>query len=182
MKHLIFINGTMGAGKTTVSRALQKLLPGCVLLDGDWCWDMDPFVVTGETKAMVLDNICHLLQNFLRCSAYENIVFCWVMQEEATLWEIAHRLERNGWDFYRFTLLCSREELCRRLQRDVEVGVRRADVIPRSLARLPLYSSMDTVKIETDGRSPDQVAREMEAYMARGERQSSPSRRFAEKQ
>lgn len=33
--NLIFINGTMGAGKTTVSRALQKLMPPCVFADGD---------------------------------------------------------------------------------------------------------------------------------------------------
>ncbi len=28
---------------------------------------------------MVMDNICHLLNNFLHCSANENIVFCRVI-------------------------------------------------------------------------------------------------------
>ena len=26
-----------------------------------------------------MDNICHLLNNFLRCSACENVIFCWVI-------------------------------------------------------------------------------------------------------
>ena len=57
----------MGVGKTTTCRILRDRLDKCVFLDGDWCWDMHPFVVNAETKAMVLDNICHLLNNFLQC-------------------------------------------------------------------------------------------------------------------
>ena len=40
MKNLIFVNGTMGAGKTAVCRALQSRLEPCVLLDGDECAEM----------------------------------------------------------------------------------------------------------------------------------------------
>lgn len=76
MKNLIFVNGTMGVGKTTVCRALNRLLPNSVLLDGDWCWYMDPFVVTEETKTLVMDNICHLLHGFLDCTVFENVIFC----------------------------------------------------------------------------------------------------------
>ena len=76
MKDLYIIGGTMGAGKTATSRALKARLVACVFLDGDWCWDMHPFQVTEETKRMVMDNICYLLNNFIGCSAYQNIVFC----------------------------------------------------------------------------------------------------------
>ena len=76
MKHLYLIGGTMGVGKTTVCRILKKSLENSVFLDGDWCWDAHPFHVTDETKKMVTDNICHLLNNFLHCSAYEHIIFC----------------------------------------------------------------------------------------------------------
>ena len=60
MKNLIFINGTMGSGKTAVSQKLKILLNKSVFLDGDWCWDMVPFVVNNETKEMVLENITFL--------------------------------------------------------------------------------------------------------------------------
>jgi hypothetical protein len=59
MKNFIIIGGTMGVGKTATCRELQKILPRNVFLDGDWCWDMHPFVVTDETKAMVNSNITH---------------------------------------------------------------------------------------------------------------------------
>ncbi len=59
MKRLVIVNGTMGAGKTTVCRELKKLAAPCAFLDGDWCWDMEPFMVTEETKALVQDNILH---------------------------------------------------------------------------------------------------------------------------
>jgi hypothetical protein len=44
-KNLIFINGTMGVGKTAVCRELQTKLSYCAFLDGDWCWDSSPFIV-----------------------------------------------------------------------------------------------------------------------------------------
>lgn len=36
MKTLLFINGTMGAGKSTVCQALKRMIPPAVVLDGDW--------------------------------------------------------------------------------------------------------------------------------------------------
>lgn len=68
MKTLYLIGGTMGVGKTTISKQLKQELNQSVFLDGDWCWDMHPLIVNEETKAMVLDNICHLLNNFIHLS------------------------------------------------------------------------------------------------------------------
>ena len=65
MKKLIIINGTMGVGKTTTCLELQKLIPKNVFLDGDWCWNMNPFVVNHETKTMVISNIVFLIDNFI---------------------------------------------------------------------------------------------------------------------
>ena len=72
-KKLYLIGGPMGVGKTTVGQILKRSLSKCVFLDGDWCWDMDPFQVTEETKRMVMENICTLLNNFLHCTAYQNM-------------------------------------------------------------------------------------------------------------
>ncbi len=64
----------MGVGKTAVSQQLKKALRNSVFLDGDWCWDAVPLQVTEETKAMVRRTICYLLNIFLHCTAYENVV------------------------------------------------------------------------------------------------------------
>ena len=65
MKKLIMIGGTMGVGKTTISQLLKKELNHSVMLDGDWCWDMHPFIVNDETKKMVMDNIVYQLHSLL---------------------------------------------------------------------------------------------------------------------
>lgn len=44
----------MGVGKTAVCQRLKEALPAAVFLDGDWCWDADPFQVNEETKDMVM--------------------------------------------------------------------------------------------------------------------------------
>ena len=82
MKKLILVGGTMGVGKSSVCRALHQRLTPSVWLDGDWCWNLNPFEVTEETKAMAMDNIAHLLGSFLRCSQTEYVIFSWVMHQQ----------------------------------------------------------------------------------------------------
>ena len=48
MKRLILIGGPMGVGKTAVGRALRNQIPNSVFLDGDWCWDANPFGHGGD--------------------------------------------------------------------------------------------------------------------------------------
>ena len=161
MKNLYLIGGAMGVGKTTVSQRLKKLLPRAVFLDGDWCWDADPFQVTEETKNMVMDNICHVLSNFLRCSAYENVVFCWVMDRQEILDTLLDRLDTTNYTVKCISLTADRETLIWRIGGDVERGLRQPDVLERSLARLPLYERLDSVKVDTTGRTVDEIAREI---------------------
>ena len=158
MKTLYLIGGPMGVGKTSACRALKQLLPRAVMLDGDWCWDADPFVVTAETKAMVEDNICHLLQNFLACSAYENVIFCWVMDLPEIGSSLLARLDTEDCRVVQVSLVCSRSVLRARLERDIAAGLRQPDIIDRSLARLPRFDALDTVKLDTTALTPQQVA------------------------
>lgn len=158
MKRLYLVGGTMGVGKTSACQLLKKRLPRAVFLDGDWCWDSDPFQVTGETKAMVIDNICHLLNNFLRCSAYENVIFCWVLHEQSILDDLLSRLDTADCTVKAVSLLCTPAALAERLQKDVAAGLRQADVVGRSLERLPLYGALNTRKIDVSALSPGETA------------------------
>ena len=148
-KKLIILRGPMGIGKTTVGEALLKQLPAAAYLDGDWCWNIHLFQVTEETKRMVMGNICHVLNSFLRCSAFENVVFCWVLHEQSILDELLGQLDTDGWQVQAVSLVCGEAALRRRLEGDIAAGVRTPDVIGRSLARLPLYRALSTVKIDT---------------------------------
>ena len=162
MKHIYLVGGTMGIGKTTVCQILKSKLPNSVFLDGDWCWDMHPFLVTEETKRMVMENICFLLNNFIRCSAYENILFGWVMHRQEIIDEILAHLNTAGCEIFTVSLVCSDEALKERLQADIDAGVRRDDgVLARSLPRIPLYAALQTVKIDTTFLSAEQVAEQI---------------------
>ncbi len=157
VKTLYMVGGTMGVGKTTVCRKLRDRLPDCAFLDGDWCWDMHPFQVTDATKAMVLDNIVHVLNNFLRCPAFANVVFCWVLHEQSIADGILARLE-TPFALRRVSLVCSPQRLAERLERDVRAGLRDAGVVARSVPRLPLYDRLDGVQLDVSDLSPQEAA------------------------
>ena len=161
MKTLYLIGGTMGVGKTAVSQQLKIDLPNSVFLDGDWCWDANPFQVTEETKAMVTDNICFLLNNFLRCSAYENIIFCWVMHEQFIIDSIVERLNTENCNVKCISLMTDEATLRKRLGADINAGIRTKDVIERSIARISKYQSLNTIKIDTVNKTIKQVAEEI---------------------
>lgn len=161
MKSLYLIGGTMGVGKTTVSQQLKQDLPNSVFLDGDWCWDASPFQVTEETKAMVTDNICYLLNSFLHCSAYENVIFCWVMHQQSIIDSIIEKLDVQNCAVKCISLILDEINLRERLTADVEKGIRTADVIDRSVARIPLYQTLDTIKIDTSNKTVQMIADEI---------------------
>ena len=158
MKRLWLIGGPMGVGKSTVGRLLQARLPSCVYLDGDWCWNMQPFLVNEETKAKVTGNIVYLLRNFLRCSAYETVIFGWVMHQREIIDGLLEQLQDLDFRFYLFTLTLSEGALRARLEDDIANGVRSADVIERSVARLPFYDTMDSIKIDVSTIRPEEAA------------------------
>ncbi len=158
MKTLYLIGGTMGVGKTTVGQILKQRMDRAVFLDGDWCWDAEPFQVNEETKEMVLDNICYLLNNFLQCSAYENIIFCWVMHEQEIIDQILSRLNTEGCDVKAISLICTEEALRMRLSQDIRLGIRQPDVIPRSVGRIALYNGLRTMKVDVSEISAEQAA------------------------
>ncbi len=168
MKTLYLIGGAMGVGKTTAGRELKLLLDKSVFLDGDWCWDMHPFTVNDETKKMVLDNICFMLSSFIKCSAIENIIFCWVMHEQSIIDEILSRIGISECKVIPISLTCSKESLTERLRRDIDTGLRSGDIIKRSTERLPMYLALDTVKIDVSEITAAEAA-EMIAELGRTE-------------
>lgn len=158
MKQIYIVGGTMGVGKSAVCERLRDKLDNSVFLDGDWCWNMHPFRVTEETKTMVMDNICYMLNNYIHCSSYDNIVFCWVLHRQEIIDEIIERLDLAECEVHTISLTCSESALRERLNRDVEAGIRTIDVISRSVARIPFYKKLKTTKIDVSHITPEETA------------------------
>ncbi len=144
MKHVYLIGGPMGIGKSTICNQLNQDLDHSVFLDGDWCWNMDPFVVNQDTKNMVLDNITHCLNNFIHTPGIENIIFCWVMHKQDIINQIIQKLDTEGVDIHLISLICEKEELIKRML----IDRRDNKTIRKSLQYLELYKDLDTQKID----------------------------------
>lgn len=144
MKHVYLIGGPMGIGKSTICNQLNQDLDHSVFLDGDWCWNMDPFVVNQDTKNMVLDNITHCLNNFIHTPGIENIIFCWVMHKQDIIDQIIQKLDTEGVDIHLISLICEKEELIKRML----IDRRDNQTIRKSLQYLELYKDLDTQKID----------------------------------
>lgn len=144
MKHVYLIGGPMGIGKSTICNQLNQVLDHSVFLDGDWCWNMDPFIVNQDTKNMVLDNITHCLNNFIHTPGIENIIFCWVMHKQDIIDQIIQKLDTEGVDIHLISLICEKEELIKRML----IDRRDNQTIRKSLQYLELYKDLDTQKID----------------------------------
>ena len=165
MKKLIMIGGKMGVGKTTISQLLKKELNHSVMLDGDWCWDMHPFIVNDETKKMVMDNIVYQLQSFIHCSVIENIIFCWVLHDQSIIDEICQRLDTSDCQVYPISLLCHESVLRQHLQKDIDLKIRDESVIERSIERMNHYHTLLTYKIDISSLSQKEILQSILDYI-----------------
>ena len=161
MKTIYIIGGTMGVGKTTVCQAMKEKLDNSVFLDGDWCWDSHPFQVTDETKKMVIHNICFLLNQFIHCSAYQNIIFCWVLHEQSIIDTILESLDKTDCTLKVISLICDEAELEARLMKDITAGIREKNVLERSISRIGNYIKLNTVRLDTSNKKPIDIADEI---------------------
>ena len=123
-----------------------------------------PFVVNDETKEMVMKNIAFLLAQFLSCSAYQNVIFCWVMDHQEIIDELVARVEEQTeepFEIYGFTLTLTPEALKERIGKDIESGLRKPDAVNRSTERLTLYETVETEKIDVSTISAGEAAKKV---------------------
>ncbi len=97
---------------------------------------------------MVVRNIAHLLQSFLNCSEFKNVIFCWVMHEQAIIDSILAQLNLDSANYRLFTLVLSEDALQNRLQKDIAAGKRAPDILERSCARLAMYQHSPGTRID----------------------------------
>ena len=73
-----------------------------------------------------------------------------------------------------FALVCTEQALRERLERDVRDGIREADVIPRSLRRLPAYAALPTCKLDVTSLTPYEAACAIAASVGRASSRRVP--------
>ena len=139
----------MGVGKTSLCKILNKRMENSVWLDGDWCWQIQPFNPNEENKIMVEDNIRHLLLNFCKNSQIDHIIFSWVISSQILLDRILSWFSSENYKIYVITLMASDEILSNRIKKDISLGLRQDTILESSLEKKKLYKAMDTIKLNT---------------------------------
>jgi len=155
---VIVINGPMGVGKTTVGKYIADTNDGTAFIDGDWCMDIHPFVGNSETKAMAVDNILHMMDNYRKCSACKQIVLVWLMDDEHVRRKIKEGIAEMQLDLKSVTLVCDKEHLLTRWKKDDQCEWRTEEWLKISLKSIDYFSKLEDV-FETNDLSVQQIAK-----------------------
>lgn len=62
---IIFINGSINSGKTTVAKELQKLIPNCAVVEMDSFHDFVPWMELEEVLPLNYKNAVDVIRNFI---------------------------------------------------------------------------------------------------------------------
>jgi cytidylate kinase len=158
VKKVVIINGPIGVGKTTVGKLLCNRLDKSAFIDGDWCFDLHPFIANKETKDMAIDNIVHMINNYLNCSHCDYVVFSWVMDKKDVYQKIIENIQREDIQLYEITLNCTEVALVDRWQKDILCDWRVDEWLNISKKSLRYFEGLDTILIDTSNKSALDVA------------------------
>lgn len=165
MKRLLFVSGPMAAARPASAA-------GCSIawlrrsIWTRWCWMMEPFTVTEENALPWCNcNICFQLNQFLRCTAYDTVVFCWVMHRQPIVDGLLAGLDAPPFAFTHISLTPQPEVLARRVQADVDAGLRQEDAVARSLSYLPLYQELSSLKLDNSLLDVEETAAAIQALL-----------------
>jgi hypothetical protein len=89
-----------------------------------------------------------------------------VLHEQHILDGLLGALNIDDCTTYSYSLVSTEQALSERLSRDIAAGKRKHDITERSVARIPLYNDLDTVKIDVSTISPTDAARRITEHMA----------------
>lgn len=83
------------------------------------------------------------------------------MHQQAIIDSIVEKLDTQNCDVKCISLIANEANLRKRLTQDVESGIRAEDVIERSVARIPMYDTFNTMKIDTNEKTVAMVTGEI---------------------
>lgn len=119
--------------------------------------DLHPFIGNHETKAMAIDNILHMVRNFLNCSVCKMIVLVWLMDEPWVIRSITEGIAAMQAEAQVVTLICNKENLISRWKNDLTCEWRTDEWLNVSLKSLPAFSAMENT-LDTDGIPAEKIA------------------------
>ena len=84
------------------------------------------------------------------------------MHRQSIIDSIVEKLDTQNCDVKCISLIADEANLRKRLTKDVESGIRAGDIIERSVTRIPMYDTLNTIKIDTNEKTVAMIANEIE--------------------
>lgn len=158
MKKIIFVNGPMGIGKTSVSLKLTELINNAGIVHGDDCWDFSNIFVNDFEKGKVIKTIASRIDESFILANVNVVIVDWVMHEKLIINLILNNIKLTDYEYKIVTLISNEEQLINRLQNDIKRGKRNKGCIDKSLSYLKYYDVYDDILIDTSYLSVDEIA------------------------
>jgi len=158
---IIILNGSIGVGKTSISRKTNELLDNSVMLDGDYLGAVNPFKIYDENRIEYLYQTITQLTRFHKDNGYNNFVINYVFETNNRLQELVNKLEILDNKIFCYWLTCSEKEQEKRIlnrnNNEVVWELKRAKELNRILYSV---SKMEFIgnKIETDNIEIGKIA------------------------
>ena len=83
------------------------------------------------------------------------------MHEQSIIDAILEKLDLSDCRVRSISLIAGEKAVRERIASDIAKGIRTPDAMERSLARLPLYQKLNTIKIDTTGKSVQEICGEI---------------------
>lgn len=152
---LILIGGEAWTGKSTCAGILFKRLYNSAWLDGDDVWRVNPWSLDDPRLRTSDINMGFVLQTYLQSKFDYVILSSIVLSDPAITARILDRIDGVEYDLISFTLMCDEATLAER------AGLRDNNADPRFIVLGETRTLVDTIKIDTANRKPEDVVDEM---------------------
>lgn len=151
---IIIVNGPLGIGKTETSwHLLEKFNPG-VLLDGDYIAAVHPFDYANETQLDYAYKTVGVLVAHHMSHDIAHFVLNWVFETPGQLTRLKRHLQALNRPILTYRLVCSIDEIERRIRKrglpQAEAAVRRARELVRIIEQAATTGDLGYVVDTTD--------------------------------
>ena len=152
-KKLILLSGGPCVGKSTTARKLFEHYVNSAYCDGDWCWCVNPYSIEDKRQENGNQNMAFLISTYLN-AGFEIVIFSSIVLTNPDMRRsILKSITAKDYDVMSFQLTCSEDTLMERHNAEGDESV--------SFFWLQLPPCPGEIVIDTDGKTPDKVCKEI---------------------
>ncbi|SCH61487.1 Uncharacterised protein [uncultured Clostridium sp.] len=122
---------------------------------------MKKLYLIGGTMGIGKTTTCQVLKTKLDKSVFIDGDWCWVMHEQSIIDVLLSHLDLKDVKVISISLVCQKEALEKRIQKDIDQGIRKPDALARSVERLEMYQKLNTYKIDVSNKTIEEIVKEI---------------------